>query len=595
MIATWMLYASLVGLFVSLAAHALDRAARANGLPSRFIWLAAMIATLLAPVVGYAVRRASLNAAATAGVTAGRATSLGPVNGVSRPATLNAFSTAVAKLRVAAVKGDSEVAVIWAAFTLLLLGRLAFATGMLWRDRRNWTAHEICGVSLFVTPDLGPAVVALPRSEILFPEWLLSLDEAHIAMVLRHEREHRTAGDPRVLIAATVLTALIPWNPALWWQMRRLRLAVEMDCDARVLRADPRIDRYGSLLLAIAQHPRTALYAAATLTESTSNLERRIDAMTRTPSSAPRITAAALGALAVAAVFAACMTPSPDLIVAPTDKSAATAAASPMFEFQVEKPATPVPGNTSPKYPDQLRTAGIGGVVVAKFVVDTTGRADMGTFQAIKSDHDLFAHSVRQSLPDMRFVPAEVAGHRVKQLMQMPFIFALSSEELAFRKSIAGTMIPDSGSQKMIPGGMTAASGSRKTSPSATIPLSAIPGSHPGSEAVMSSEVPGNPHFATIRAAGDTILPVLKPYNTPPMYPNQLRAANIEGQVFAQFLVRSDGSVDARTLEIVKSDHELFTNSVRNAVKAFRFSPAMVRGKPVDWLLAMPFVFSLSK
>jgi TonB family protein len=586
MIATWMLYASLLGLFASLAAHALDRAARANGLPSRFIWLAAMIATLLAPVAGYVVRRASLNDAASAGAIAGSATSLGPVNGASRLATLNAFSTAVAKLRVAAAKVDSEVAIIWAGFTLLLLGRLAFATGMLWRDRRNWTAHKIDGVSLFVTPDLGPAVVALPRSEILFPEWLLSLDEAHIAMVLRHEREHRTAGDPRLLIAATVLTALIPWNPALWWQMRRLRLAVEMDCDARVLRADPRIDRYGSLLLAIAQHPRTALYAAATLTESTSNLERRIDAMTRTPSSAPRITAAALGALAVAAVFAACMTPAPDVIAGPVDRQAAKTAANPMFEFEVAKPATPDSGNAPVKYPNQLRAAGIGGVVIAKFVVDTNGRADMKTVEIVKSDHDLFANSVRQSLVVMRFVPAEAGGRRVKQLMQMPFVFALSSEELAFRKSIAdaidraikhfrdkfdSTMVPDTRSQKM------------------------IPGSERGSKGVVSFEPAASSHAGTIRFAGDTIPPQAKADNRPPEYPVQLRTANIQGQVTARFVVRADGRVDTATFEIVKSSHDLFTNSVREALKTFRFSPATIKGKPVDWLVTMPFVFSLSK
>jgi TonB family protein len=575
MIATWMLYASLLGLFVSLAAHALDSAARANGLPSRFIWLAAMIATLLAPVAGYVVRRASLNDAGSARAIAGSATSLGPVNGASRPATLNAFSTAVAKLRVAAAKVDSEVAVIWAGFTLLLLGRLAFATGMLWRDRRNWTAHEIDGVSLFVTPDLGPAVVALPRSEILFPEWLLSLDEAHIAMVLRHEREHRTAGDPRLLVAATVMTALIPWNPALWWQMRRLRLAVEMDCDARVLRADPRIDRYGSLLLAIAQHPRTALYAAATLTESTSNLERRIDAMTRKPSSAPRITAAALGGLAVAAVFAACMTPAPDVIAGPTDGQQATKAANnPLFEFQAKPSAKQAPGNSPPVYPNQLRAAGIGGVVLAKFVVDTSGRVDMRTFEIIKSDHDLFTNSVRQSLPDMRFVPAELGGRRVKQLVQMPFIFALSSEELAARKAMAGTLTPDSLSRRMLPGGAREA---------------VVGGYGPPSSAAATLS------FEPARVLADTVPAYAKPDNTPPRYPNQLRAANIEGKVIARFVVRADGRIDTATFEIVKSSHDLFTNSVREALKTFRFSPATIKGKPVDWLVTMPFSFSLSK
>ena len=28
---------------------------------------------------------------------------------------------------------------------------------------------------------------------------------------------------------------LMPWNLPLWWQWRRLRFAIEVDCDARVL------------------------------------------------------------------------------------------------------------------------------------------------------------------------------------------------------------------------------------------------------------------------------------------------------------------------------------------------------------------------
>lgn len=568
MIATWMVYASLVGLLASLAAQALDRAARANRLPSRIIWLAAMIATVLAPVVGYAVRRASPNAT-TARVTVGGATSLGPMN--EARSTRSSLSTAVAALRVAAVKVDRPVVFIWAAFSLVLFGRLAFATGMVWRDRRTWTPREIDGVPLFVTPDLGPAVVALPRSEILVPEWLLSLDETHVAMVVRHEREHRAAGDPRLLVAATVFTALVPWNPALWWQKRRLRLAVEVDCDARVLRADPRVDQYGSLLLAIAQHPRTALYAAATLTESTSDLERRIDAMTETPPAAPRVTAAALGAFAVAAVFAACAMPSPDVIAGPSAAQATKVAAKAPFEFQVERPATPAPDNAQPRYPDQLRKAGIGGVVIAKFVVDTNGRAEMKTLLIVKTDHDLFTNSVRQALPEMRFVPAILGGRRVKQLVQMPFIFALSSEELAAGKAMAHKVAFDPAPMRKV---MDRA------------PVLVVDG-----VAADGSELRSRP----AHVMGDTVSAALTANNSPPAYPVQLRKANIEGQVVARFVVRDDGSVDQETFRVVNADHDLFVNSVRDRVKTFRFSPATIKGKPVSQLVTMPFVFSLSK
>ena len=97
----------------------------------------------------------------------------------------------------------------------------------------------------------------------------------------------------------------------------------------------------------------------------------------------------------------------------------------PYFEFQVEKPVVQAPGSAQPKFPDQLRTAGIEGEVLAQFVVDTTGRAEVSTFKVLKTTHELFTLAVKNALPQMRFLPAEVGGHKVKQLVQQPFTFAL--------------------------------------------------------------------------------------------------------------------------------------------------------------------------
>jgi len=101
----------------------------------------------------------------------------------------------------------------------------------------------------------------------------------------------------------------------------------------------------------------------------------------------------------------------------------------PYFEFQVEKQVAPYPGNTAPRYPDMLRSANVEGEVLAQFVVDTTGRAEMATFKVIKSTHDLFTNAVRAALPNMKFYPAEVGGKHVKQLVQMPFQFNLTKGE----------------------------------------------------------------------------------------------------------------------------------------------------------------------
>jgi len=96
------------------------------------------------------------------------------------------------------------------------------------------------------------------------------------------------------------------------------------------------------------------------------------------------------------------------------------------FEFQVEKQVSPFPGNAPPRYPDMLRSANVEGEVLAQFVVDTTGRADMKEFKVLKSTHDLFTNAVRSALPQMKFYPAEVGGKKVKQLVQMPFQFSLT-------------------------------------------------------------------------------------------------------------------------------------------------------------------------
>lgn len=97
------------------------------------------------------------------------------------------------------------------------------------------------------------------------------------------------------------------------------------------------------------------------------------------------------------------------------------------FEFQVTKPVAIGPGNVPPTYPTSLREAKISGEVLAQFVVDTLGHADMGTFHVLKSTDSLFAKAVEAVLPRYQFIPAELTGRKVRQLVQMPFQFNFST------------------------------------------------------------------------------------------------------------------------------------------------------------------------
>jgi periplasmic protein TonB len=96
------------------------------------------------------------------------------------------------------------------------------------------------------------------------------------------------------------------------------------------------------------------------------------------------------------------------------------------YEFQVEKPARGAEGNPAPRYPEVLKQSGVEGTVTAQFTVLETGRADMDTFKIISSTNDLFSAAVKDILPRYRFLPAEIGGKKVKQLVQLPFEFKIN-------------------------------------------------------------------------------------------------------------------------------------------------------------------------
>ncbi len=78
-----------------------------------------------------------------------------------------------------------------------------------------------------------------------------------------------------------------------------------------------------------------------------------------------------------------------------------------------------------PRYPDQLRAAGVTGRVVVRLVVDTTGRVELTSVVVWEASHDLFAQAVQGVLPALRFTPAEAGGRKVRMLVELPFEFRL--------------------------------------------------------------------------------------------------------------------------------------------------------------------------
>jgi beta-lactamase regulating signal transducer with metallopeptidase domain len=430
MMLSWMLSAMLFTGFLAVAAWFADRALRAAGRPARGGWLFALAAGALWPVLVPLLRQLRpASEPMTTGVALLDAVTIVP----GRVASAGAWLPML----------DRALLGAWIGVSLFLLLRYL----LLWRAvralRRSAQSAVVDGVEVLVSHDLGPAVVGVRDAAVLLPRAMLELEAPLRQLVLRHEEEHRRARDTWLLLALAVTVAAMPWNLPLWWIARRARLALEVDCDARVLAAGGSATRYVQVLLLAAQRTSAAPLTPM-LVASRTHLERRIVAMQDRIAQGTRAQrmlriAGATAACAVA-LAVACSSPIADQTAAPQTPDAAkgpgaekqpTVANQPYFEFQVEKQVQIAPGSPFPKYPATMKAAGLEGEVLSQYIVDTTGLADMRTFKLLKPARQEFVDAVKAALPSMRFTPAEIGGRKVKQLVQQPFTFGLSSPRTA--------------------------------------------------------------------------------------------------------------------------------------------------------------------
>jgi len=169
------------------------------------------------------------------------------------------------------------------------------------------------GVSVVVTDAIGPATVGLFRSRVLVPRWVLALPGSQRQYVLRHEDEHRRAHDARLLFVASLPLILMPWNLAMWWQLRRLCLAVEMDCDNRVVSGLGDARAYGELLLKVALAGSRGPRLQPALLGGVGTLERRLTVLLA-PTPLRQVQRFLLPALAVGLLAIVLLMPHPVLM-----------------------------------------------------------------------------------------------------------------------------------------------------------------------------------------------------------------------------------------------------------------------------------------
>jgi TonB family protein len=92
----------------------------------------------------------------------------------------------------------------------------------------------------------------------------------------------------------------------------------------------------------------------------------------------------------------------------------------------VDVQVSPYAGAPTPRYPESLRTAGVEGEVTLEFVVDTSGRMEVGSMRTISSTAQAFVVSACDAVAATRYHPALVAGRRVRQVVRQQFVFSLT-------------------------------------------------------------------------------------------------------------------------------------------------------------------------
>jgi beta-lactamase regulating signal transducer with metallopeptidase domain len=206
---------------------------------------------------------------------------------------------------------DTPLIVLWLAASLTILISIVVVQRRVAREARRCPEGVVAGVSVLRTRSFGPAVVGSLKSVILLPEWTDGLEARFRRLAVLHESEHLRARDPQLLFCAILLAALQPWNVALWWQLRRLKKAIELDCDQRIVNSGVEVRSYGDLLLHIASRRRPTPLTALTISSARTFVERRITAMADHKIGSKHLRAALAAFCGVVLFGLGCETPAP--------------------------------------------------------------------------------------------------------------------------------------------------------------------------------------------------------------------------------------------------------------------------------------------
>lgn len=415
MIAAWMLWSAGIGVLFLVAGLAAERFLTFGGRPTRWVWIVAGAATTALSVL--------------------RLPGGAPEQAVPPPG----YKPPLLEPLAVTVSGDSmlrsfdDLLVLgWVMLSSLLAVTVLFALARLVREGRSWQPGSLGNRSVLWSRDTGPTVIGLLRPCVVLPAWVRVIDSSEQELILAHEEEHVRAGDAGLRFLMTLHLFAFPWNPALWLQRNRLNLAVELDCDRRVMRRMPdRHHAYENLLRRVGIG-RSGLHRVAfvSFSEGRSQLERRIRALAE-KMPRPRRMQASLFLLGAAAIVALAVLFPQTRGEGEAGDELAKLMAEPTITPFTERPElvneAEVRQAMESEYPPILKEAGIGGTVQVHIFVNPEGDVD-NVLVAHSSGHEPLDQAGLRVAGVMQFTPARHQNEIVPVWIAIPFIFTPDDE-----------------------------------------------------------------------------------------------------------------------------------------------------------------------
>ncbi len=559
MIMAWMLHALVVGLLVGAGALVLESLLRAHRLPTRWIWVGAMLLSILWPLAQLVLEHWPARAAAT---------------GAPGPAAVVALDPLVVQVGPESILRvlDRPALVFWLVATLLLLGG---CTVLLLRTRRlieGWQGEEAEGRMVLISEDWGPAVVGFLQPRIVLPSWCRNLDASRLKLILEHEVEHLRAGDLRLILTLGALPILLPWHLLLWWQYARLRLAVEGDCDLRVVGRDPRRRRpYLELLLDVGGRARRSPALATMLSEPEEVLKRRIRIMTMPMPKKPWVRGVLLGTAGLLLVALACWAPSPmgsaDDTSSPTalDAVSSVEEGGPTFTPYTVKPdiknRDELARALEREYPPLLRDAGIGGTATVWFLVGEDGVVRRLMVDK-SSGHKALDDAALRVAASVLFTPALNKDKPVPVWISLPITFRVGGGEAPESKVVTQVPVRTPGEASSLPEPPAAGPPDLEAAPTFT-PYTVKP------------DIKNRDELA--RALDRE-------------YPPLLRDAGIGGTAAVWFFIDQTGRVQKTQIDH-STGHKALDEAALRIADAIQFTPALNRGEAVPVWISLPITF----